>query len=135
MYQDTDQMSPTGLSTTLLLTDEQAAKVLGVSLQLVCQLIHEGELEAHRDEETGRWLIESSSVHARLKELHPELDAFDVSATTAADSDQDKRFFDYEYLLGLIDYDYLLVLMLMSMGVIMVAVAVDTIARAMLSGG
>ena len=135
MYQDTDQMSPTGLSTTLLLTDEQAAKVLGVSLQLVCQLICEGELEAHRDEETGRWLIESSSVHARLKELHPELDGFDVSATIAADSDQDKRFFDYEYLLGLIDYDYLLVLMLMIMGVIVVAVAVDTIARAMLSGG
>ena len=135
MPQGTDQMPPTGLSTTLLLTDEQAAKVLGVSLQLVCQLTREGELEAHRDEETGRWLIESSSVDARLKELHPELDGFDVSATTAADSDQDKRFFDYEYLLGLINYDYLLVLTLMIMGVITVAVAVDTIARAILSGG
>ena len=135
MHQDTDQMSPTGPSTTLLLTDEQAAKVLGVSLQLVCELIREGELEAHRDEETGRWLIESPSVDARLKEFHPELDAFDVSTTTAADSARDKRFFDYEYLLGLIDYDYLLVLMLMSMGVIVVAVAVDTVARAMLSGG
>lgn len=132
MYQDTDQVSLTGLSTTLLLTDEQAAKVLGVSLQLVCQLIREGELEAHRDEETSRWLIESSSVHARLKELCPESQGFDVSATTTTDSAQEKRFFDYEYLLGLINYDYLLVLMLTIMGVITLAVAVDTIARAML---
>ena len=135
MHQDTDLVSPTSLPTTLLLTDEQAAKALSVSPQLVCQLIREGELEAHRDEETGRWLIESSSVYARLKKLRPELEGFDVSATMAADSVQENRFFDCEYLLGLVGYDHLLVLMLMIMGAIMVTTVVDAVATALLSAG
>ena len=135
MHQDTDQASPTGPSTTLPLTDDQAAKVLGISLQLVHQLIDEGELEAYRDEETELWLIESSSVHACLRRLYPERQGFDVSATTAADSVQENRFFDCEYLLGLVDCDYLLVLMLMIMGAIMVTTVVDAVATALLSAG
>jgi excisionase family DNA binding protein len=135
MHQDTDQASPTGPSTTLPLTDDQAAKVLGISLQLVHQLIDEGELEAHHDEETELWLIESSSVHTCLKKLYPELQGFDVSTTTAADSVQENRFFDCEYLLGLVGYDHLFVLMLMIMGAIMVTMVVDTVATALLSAG
>jgi excisionase family DNA binding protein len=135
MHQDTDQASPTGPSTTLPLPDDQAAKVLGISLQLVHQLIDEGELEAYRDEETELWLIESSSVDACLKKLCPELQGFDVSTTTAADSVQENRVFDREYLLGLIDYNDLLVLMLMIMGAIMVTTVVDTVATVLLSGG
>jgi excisionase family DNA binding protein len=135
MHQDTDQGSPTGPSTTLLLTDDQAAKVLGVSLQLVHQLIDGGELEAYRDEETELWLIESSSVYACLRRLCSELQGFDVSSTTAADSVQESCFFDCEYLLGLVDYGYLLVLMLVIMGAIMVTTVVDAIATVLLSGG
>ena len=135
MHQDTDQVWPASLPTTLPLADDQAAKILGISLQLVHQLIDEGELEAHHDEETELWLIESSSVHTCLKKLYPELQGFDVSTTTAADSVQENRFFDCEYLLGLIDYDYLLVLMLMIMGAIMVTTVVDAVVTALLSAG
>ena len=135
MHQDTDQMSPIGPSTTLLLTDDQAAKVLGISLPLVHQLIDEGDLETYRDEETELWLIESSSVYACLRRLCPELQGFDMNTMTAADNVQENRFFDCEYLLGLVDYNYLLVLMLMIMGAIMVTTVVDTIATALLSGG
>jgi excisionase family DNA binding protein len=49
----------------------QAAEVLGVSAQRVYELIDEGKLEALRDEETGRWLIDARSVHS-LGELPPE---------------------------------------------------------------
>ena len=135
MHQDTDQVWPASLPTTLPLADDQAAKVLGISLQLVHQLIDEGELEAHHDEETELWLIEPSSVHACLKKFCLELQGFDVSTTTAADSVQENRVFDREYLLGLIDYNDLLVLMLMIMGAIMVTTVVDTVATVLLSGG
>ena len=53
-------------------TTQQAAEVLGVSTQRVHELIRENKLEAHRDEETGRWSINARSVHARLQELPPE---------------------------------------------------------------
>src|ERR671933_226979 len=100
MHQDTDQVSPASLPTTLLLADDQAAKILGIGLQLVHRLIDEGELETHHDEETELWLIESSSVLACLRKLCPEeLQGFDVSTTTAANS---VHFFDCEYLLGLV---------------------------------
>ena len=135
MHQDTDQVSPIGPSTTLLLTDDQAAKVLGISLPLVHQLIDEGDLETYRDEETELWLIESSSVYTCLRRLCPELQGFDMNTMTAADSVQENRFFDCEYLLGLVDYNYLLLLMLMIMGAIMVTTVVDTIATALLLGG
>ena len=135
MHQDTDQVSPASLPTTLLLADDQAAKILGIGLQLVHRLIDEGELETHHDEETELWLIESSSVHACLRRLCPERQGFDVSATMAADSVQENRFFDCEYLLGLVGYDHLFVLMLMIMGAIMVTMVVDTVATALLSAG
>jgi excisionase family DNA binding protein len=135
MHQDTDQVWPTGLPTILPLADDQAAKALGISIQLIHQLIDEGELEAYRDEETELWLIESSSVQTYLKELRSELQGFDVSTTTAVNSVQANRIFDYQYFLGLLDYDYLLVLMLVVIGTIMVMAAVDTIATVLLSGG
>ena len=53
-------------------TTQQAAEVLGVAPDMVRQLIAEDKLEAHRHEETGRWLITTRSVHARLEELPPE---------------------------------------------------------------
>ena len=108
---------------------------MGVNLQLVHQLIDEGELEAHHNKETELWLIESSSVDACLKKLCPELQGFDVSTTMSADSVQENRFFGYEYLLGLVEYDRLLVLMLMIMGAIMLTTVVDAIATALLSAG
>ena len=135
MHQDTDQVWPTGLPTILPLADDQAAKALGISIQLIHQLIDEGELEAYRDEETELWLIESSSVQTYLKELRSELQGFDVSTTTAVNSVQANRIFDYQYFLGLLDYDYLLVFMLVVIGTIMVMAAVDTIATVLLSGG
>ena len=52
-------------------TTQQAAEVLGVDTQRVYELIDEGKLEARRDEETGRWLIDARSVHS-LGELPPE---------------------------------------------------------------
>ncbi len=51
---------------------QQAAEVLGVPTQRVHELIREGELEAHHDEEAGHWLISVRSVDARLEELPPE---------------------------------------------------------------
>ncbi len=53
-------------------TTQQAAEVLGVSAQRVNELIREGELEAHHDEENDRWLISVHSIDARLEELPPE---------------------------------------------------------------
>jgi excisionase family DNA binding protein len=132
MYQDTDQLSPTGPSTSLLLTDDQAAKVLGISLQLVHQLIDEGELEAYCDEESELWLVESSSVQTYLKELRAQLQGFGGDITTDVNSVQANSIFDYEYLLGLLDYDYLWVVMLMVIGTITVMTAVDTIVTALL---
>jgi excisionase family DNA binding protein len=131
MHQDTDQVWPTGLPTILPLADDQAAKALGISIQLIHQLIDEGELEAYRDEETELWLIESSSVQTYLKELQ----GFDVNATTGVNSAQANRIFYYQYFLGFLDYDYLLVFMLVVIGTIMAMAAVDTIATVLLSGG
>lgn len=45
--------------------------MLRVSPQRVYELIDEGKLEAYRDEETGRWLVNARSVHF-LGELSPE---------------------------------------------------------------
>ena len=53
-------------------TVQQAAEVLRVSTQRVLNLIRENQLEAHRDEESARWLVSARSVRARLKELPPE---------------------------------------------------------------
>ena len=135
MHQDTNQVWPTGLPTTLPLADDQAAKALGISIQLVHQLIEEGELEAYRDEESELWLIEPSSVQTYLKELRAELQGFGGGITTDVNSVQANSIFDYEYLLGLLDYDYLLVVMLMVIGTITLMAAVDTIATVLLSGG
>jgi hypothetical protein len=52
-------------------TTRQAAEVLCASAQRVHKLIEEGNLEAYRDEETDRWLVNARSVHA-LRELTPE---------------------------------------------------------------
>ncbi len=52
-------------------TARQAAEVLRASTERVYELIDEGKLEAYRDEETDRWLINARSVHA-LGELPPE---------------------------------------------------------------
>ncbi len=135
MRQDTNQVWPTGLPTTLPLADDQAAKALGISIQLIHQLIEEGELEAYRDEESELWLIEPSSVQTYLKELRAELQGFGGGITTDVNSVQANSIFDYEYLLGLLDYDYLLVVMLMVIGTITLMAAVDTIATVLLSGG
>ena len=53
-------------------TVQQAAEILRVPTIRVYSLIRENKLEAQRDEETGHWLINPRSVHARLKELPPE---------------------------------------------------------------
>lgn len=52
-------------------TTRQTAEVLRTSIQRVHKLIDEGELEAHRDEETGHWLINAHSVRT-LGKLPPE---------------------------------------------------------------
>src|SRR5947209_3655829 len=128
MHQDTDQVRPTGLPTTLPIADDQAAKELGISIQLIHQLIDEGELEAYRNEESELWLIESSSVQTYLKELRAELQDFGVGITTDVNSIQANCISDYECLLRLLDYDYLLMVMLMVIGTITLMAAVDTIA-------
>jgi excisionase family DNA binding protein len=135
MHQDTDPVWPTGLPTTLPLADDQAAKALGISIQLIHQLIDEGELEAYRDEESELWLIESSSVRTYLKELRAGLQGSDVSITTHVKGIQANCISDYECLLRLLDYNYLLMVMLMVIGTITLMAAVDTIATVLLSGG
>jgi excisionase family DNA binding protein len=135
MHQDTDQVWPSGLPTTLPLADDQAAKALGISIQLIHQLIDEGELEAYRDEESELWLIESSSVQTYLKELRAELQGSDVSITTDVNGIQANYISDCECLLRLLDYNYLLMVMLMVIGTITLMAAVDTIATVLLSGG
>ncbi|MBV9452770.1 MAG: hypothetical protein JOZ19_01410 [Rubrobacter sp.] len=105
---------------------------MGISLQLVHQLIDKGELEANRDEETKLWLIEASSIHHGLRKLWPELQGFEANIAVAINGVQENRFFDYRYLLGIIDCDYFLVLMFMILGTITVMTAVDIIATALL---
>ena len=135
MHQDTDQVWPSGLPTMLPLADDQAAKALGISIQLIHQLIDEGELEAYRDEESELWLIEPSSVQTYLKELRAELQGSDVSITTDVNGIQANYISDCECLLRLLDYNYLLMVMLMVIGTITLMAAVDTIATVLLSGG
>jgi hypothetical protein len=64
----------------------QAARILRVTLERVLELIREGDLKAHRSEQTGDWLIESRSVHARLKAASPpgpqELEVIPKTATS-----------------------------------------------------
>jgi excisionase family DNA binding protein len=78
----------------------QAAELLGVPPKRIHELVDEGELEAHRDEESGHWLINTRAVHARLKAFSLDPRGSRVVATaTVPDAPRENRFFDLLVLL------------------------------------
>lgn len=84
-----------------LYTVPQAAEILGVPPKRIHELVDEGELEAHRDEESGYWLVDARVVHARLKafSLDPE-GSHVIATTTVPDAPREEnRFFDLLVLL------------------------------------
>src|SRR5215207_5611013 len=44
-------------------TIQRSAELLDVPTEKVRGLMRQGKLKAHRDEETGRWLLDGRSVH------------------------------------------------------------------------
>src|SRR5919112_1582368 len=47
-------------------TIQRSAELLDIPTEKVRGLARKGKLKAHRDEETGRWLLEGSSVYGYL---------------------------------------------------------------------
>lgn len=77
---------------------QQAAEVLDVPTEKVHGLLRKGKLKAHRDEETGAWMINVLSVEKHLK-ANPQ-EAKGIPATTSMpEVIQEKgRLFDFDSL-------------------------------------
>jgi hypothetical protein len=85
-------------------TIRQAAALLDVTTEKIHALVRKGKLNARRDEETGRWILEASSVHERLKTsrigpLRGEASGAGTAEASGATQEEESRFFDLLILL------------------------------------
>ena len=77
-------------------TIQQAAALLDMPTEKIRALVRKGKLKARRDEETGRWLLDPSSVHDRLTVPQSDLRG---GASGGAAQEEENRFFDLLVLL------------------------------------
>jgi lysophospholipase L1-like esterase len=107
----------------------QAAGVLQVTPEKVLELITRGDLEARRDEESNEWLIEASSVRARLdagtpsEARGPQSTPEEEPSSVLEGTQQKKPVFDLDLLI------------LLAIGTVTLLAAAYTLLPALLGGG
>ena len=81
---------------------QQAAELLDIPTEKVHGLLRKGKLNARRDENTGRWMIDVLSAHEHLKAGPQE--AKGITTTAAPDAIQGGKWcpFDFDSLILMI---------------------------------